>query len=313
MILCVNLNAAIDKTAVVPDFHLNGIHRPEKVIAFAGGKGCNVARAIRSLGGQSVVTGWVGGHAGRFIEENARSEGIATAFVHTQSESRTCLSILDPVNRTLTELYEPGNTVAPAEIVEWVDWFRRQISQYAAVTFSGSLPPGAPADCYARLIEIANTARVPTLLDSSGEALVLGMKARPALAKVNKTEFEELVGQRIETIEECEREALACSQQHATTVVISLGARGAVCARQNEVIRAQPPPVKVASAVGSGDSLLAGLALGIVQSLSLEEALRQGVAAGTANAMTIGAGIFAAEDYRQVLQDTVVLHIEAGV
>ncbi len=95
MILCVNPNPAIDKTVVVPGFRLNTIHRPANVLALPGGKGCNVARALVTLGEPAMVTGWVGGHAGRFIEEGLAAEGIGAAFVHTVAESRTCLSILD--------------------------------------------------------------------------------------------------------------------------------------------------------------------------------------------------------------------------
>src|SRR5512144_1251596 len=90
MILCLNLNAAIDKTIVVSSFEINKIHRPESVLALAGGKGCNVARALKTLKEIPVVSGWVGGFAGQFIERELQQEGIQTDFVHTDFESRTC-------------------------------------------------------------------------------------------------------------------------------------------------------------------------------------------------------------------------------
>ncbi|MCZ7669359.1 MAG: PfkB family carbohydrate kinase [Chloroflexi bacterium] len=92
MILCVNLNAAIDKTIIVDGFQLGAIHRPEAVKSLAGGKGCNVARALKQFGEKPVVTGWVGGAAGQFIENGLQAEGIATDFVYTGFESRTCTS-----------------------------------------------------------------------------------------------------------------------------------------------------------------------------------------------------------------------------
>src|SRR4051794_27548431 len=104
MILCVTANAAIDKTAVVSPFRIDQIHRPKQVLALPGGKGCNVARALKQLGDASLVTGWVGGFAGQFIESGLNKEGIETAFVHTEGESRTCLSILDPEAQTMTEV-----------------------------------------------------------------------------------------------------------------------------------------------------------------------------------------------------------------
>ena len=145
MILCVNANAAIDKTVVIPGFHLNAIQRPERVLALAGGKGVNCARGLKHLGETPVVTGWAGGFNGQFIEAGLRAEGIATAFVPVAHESRTCLSILDPVDGTLTEIYEQGEPVPPEKVAELKAMFAAVVGQYTAVTFSGSLPPGVPA------------------------------------------------------------------------------------------------------------------------------------------------------------------------
>src|SRR5512147_2165609 len=111
MILCLNLNAAIDKTIVVSSFAVNKIHRPESVISLAGGKGCNAARALKTLGEFPVVSGWVGGFAGQFIETELKLEGIQTDFVQTDFESRTCTSILDREKGTMTEIYEKGEAV----------------------------------------------------------------------------------------------------------------------------------------------------------------------------------------------------------
>src|SRR5512140_997558 len=102
MILCLNLNAAIDKTIVVASFEIDKIHRPESVIALAGGKGCNVARALKTFREIPVVSGWVGGFAGLYIESELQREGIQTDFVHTNFESRTCTSILDHEKQTMT-------------------------------------------------------------------------------------------------------------------------------------------------------------------------------------------------------------------
>src|SRR5690348_3961255 len=139
MILCLNANAAIDKTVVVPGFRLGEIHRPESVLALPGGKGANVAKGLKRLGDQPLVSGWVGGFNGRFIEEGLRAEGIQTVFVYVESESRTCLSILDPDSGTLTEIYERGDVIPPDKIAELKNLFRAQAGSCAAVTLSGSL------------------------------------------------------------------------------------------------------------------------------------------------------------------------------
>ncbi len=300
MILCVNPNAAIDKTVIVRPFRLDAIHRPELVMALPGGKGCNVARALRTLGENPVVTGWVGGFAGGYIEAGLHAEGIETAFIHTEAESRTCLSILDPDGGTLTEIYERGEPVPASDVEALLGLFREAIRGAQAVTLSGSLPAGVPLDFYARLIELARAASVPALLDSSGEALRLGLAAGPHLIKPNRAEFVELAGHEPGDLAGYARAAAALSAERDVIVVLSLGAEGAIVAQPGTVLHARPPQVDATSAVGSGDCLLAGFAYGLVRGLPLAECLRYGVAAGTANALQLGAGRFSRDDFERL-------------
>ncbi|HEX9373783.1 MAG TPA: 1-phosphofructokinase family hexose kinase [Roseiflexaceae bacterium] len=302
MILCLNANAAIDKTVVVSPFRLNEIHRPQRVLAIPGGKGANAARGLKRLGEAPVVSGWVGGFSGQFIEQGLQREDIATAFVHVDFESRTCLSILDPAGGTLTEIYEKGDPVPPAKVDELKALFRATIGDYAAVTFSGSLPPGVPMDFYGELLEIARGAGVPGFLDSSGAALRAGLEAgAPGLIKPNAHEFAELVGRPLERVEDIAAAAVEVSTRHRTIVVISLGAAGALAAQGSELVHVRPPQIAIKSAVGSGDCTLAGITYGLTHGLSFPAAIGYGVAAGTANALTVGAGTFALEDFERVL------------
>lgn len=304
MILCVNLNAAIDKTVVVKDFQLNHIHRPELVKALPGGKGCNVARALKRLGETPVVTGWVGGFAGQFIETNLQAEGIHTDFVHTQFDSRTCLSIIDPQKQTLTEIYENGERLSARDIDALRSHFQGIVGRCHAVTFSGSIPPGAPDAIYAELVAISKAANIPTYLDSSKEPLRLGLAAGPFLIKPNKSEVMALVDRHLEGESDFAQAALQISTHNNTIVVLSLGAEGALGAWQGQVCHVQNPRVAARSAVGSGDSMLAGLVYGFTHGMTFEEALIHGVAAGTANTLTLGAGVFSLQDFEQVRAQT---------
>jgi tagatose 6-phosphate kinase len=309
--LCVNPNAAIDKTVVVPGFCLHAIQRPERVIAIPGGKGCNVARALKALGESPVVTGWVGGFAGQFIEAHLRKEGIETAFVQTPFESRTCLSIVDPTSGSSpTELYEKGDDVPPGQVEALVLWFAASVGHYSAVTLSGSVPPGAPMDLYARLIRIAREADVAVMLDSSGDALRLGVEASPSLVKPNEQEFAGLVGCAPRDRDELVRLARQLADRSSTQVVVSLGADGALAVDSAGVWQVRPPQVRVESAVGSGDCLLAGIASGLARGLALPDAVRIGVAVGTANAMTVGAGRFDRADFDAVLARVDIVPID---
>jgi 1-phosphofructokinase family hexose kinase len=305
MILCVNLNAAIDKTIVIDGFQLGEIHRPEAVKSLAGGKGCNVARALHTLGQKPVVTGWVGGTAGQFIENGLKAEGIATDFVYTDFESRTCTSILDSSNQVMTEIYEHGDLILSKKVAEMLVHFRNIVAEYEAVSLSGSIPPGVPQDIYAQLIEIAHKVNVPTFLDSSKEALLLGVAAKPFLIKPNETEVAILAQQVPKTLAEFAAAANVISTRHETIVVLSMGKNGAIVAKANEVIHVQNPPVAAKSAVGSGDSMLAGLVYAFTQGLALVDAAKFGVAAGTANTLVIGAGQFSMQDFDDILDRVV--------
>ena len=300
MILCLNLNAAIDKTIVVPSFQINKIHRPESVLLLAGGKGCNVARALKRLGETPAVCGWVGGFAGQFIETDLQKEGIKTAFIHTDFESRTCTSILDKANQTMTEIYENGNPVPAQKIDELREFVAKNITRYQAITLSGSMPPGVPVDFYADLIQIANEAKVLTFLDSSGEALKKGIAARPFFVKPNETEARTLLGIEEGSKADFPRMAAEVSTKYRTKVLLSLGAEGAVAADTGGVYRVQNPEVDAISAVGSGDCTLAGIVHGYLQGYSFKESVACGVAAGTANTLMIGASQFRMEDYEKL-------------
>ena len=306
MILCVNANAAIDKTVVVPGFHLNGIQRPEWVRLSPGGKGCNVARALKRLGGEPVVSGWVGGHAGAFIEEGLKAEGIGTAFVQVPFESRTCLSIVDPQAPSLTELYERGEAVSEADVARLVEAFAENVGRYEAVTLSGSLPPGAPPDLYATLIGAARAAGVPVLLDSSGVGLAQGLPARPDVVKPNVHEFEELTGATLRTPLEVADAALEWSARMGCRMIVSMGAEGAVAVEDAKAWLVTPPAIELVSAVGSGDSLVAGSILGLTRGEPLPTAVARGVAAGAANALSLGAAVFTLEAYNDLHVRTTV-------
>jgi tagatose 6-phosphate kinase len=304
MILCINLNAAIDKTIVVNSFQLGQIHRPEAVKSLPGGKGCNVARALKQFGEKPVVMGWVGGSAGQFIENGLHQEEIGTDFVYTDFESRTCLSILDSSNQVMTEIYEKGDPVPQEKVEEMLLRFEAVVGECTAVTLSGSLPPGIPQDFYAQLINLARKAGVPTLLDSSKEALLQGVAAKPFLIKPNESEIAIWAGRELSTMTDFAAAAAAISIRYEIIVVLSLGKEGAIAAHGQEVIHVQNPQVEAQSAVGSGDCMLAGLAYGFAHSYPLAEAVKYGVAAGTANTLVIGAGQFTIRDFNDVYANT---------
>jgi len=291
MFLCVALNAAIDKTVVIENFALNAIHRPSYELVLGGGKSCNVARAARTLGQPSIVTGWVGGHAGRFIEEALREEGLQADFAHTAIESRTCLSIQDPVSGTTTEIYENGRPVTPEELEAFRNKYVELLGRADYVTLSGSLPPGVPAGYYAELSRLAREAGVRAVIDTSGAGLRLGIeKGCSYMIKCNRSELAGVTGKPLDSLDELERVIADLSVRHKTLVVITMGGEGALAADGHQVWTVQAPKIKAVSAVGSGDAFLAGLLTGLHTDLPFDECLRLATASGSANALQLGAG-----------------------
>jgi len=307
MILCVNANAAVDKTVVIENFQLNAIHRPSLELILPGGKSCNVARAAKTLGLPAVVLGWVGGYAGNFIEAALQEEGIQAAFIHTAYESRTCLSVIDPVNGNLTEIYERGRAVTLDEMQRFFALYCEWLGKVEMVTLCGSIPNGVSPSLFADLSMLAREAGVPAVIDTSSEGLRLGIESgRPYMIKCNRSELAEATGQVLDNLEKTKHAAQMLSDSRKMIVVVTLGSAGAVAAENGRLWLAQAPQIQAVSAVGSGDAFLAGMAQGLLTGKSFADSLRLAVAAGSANALQLGAGRLNTSDIDTLLPLVVI-------
>ena len=312
MILTVTLNAAVDKTYTVENFTIDRVHRPSSWRIVPGGKGINIARVYRELGGEAVATGFVGGHNGDYILQGMREEGLKCDFVRTAGESRVCIAILDPVGKTQTELNEVGPVVTDEEVQRLKLKFESLVPGMRYVIFSGSTPPGVPNSIYRELTELARHYGVPCILDTSGAPLAEGLEARPFMAKPNAHELSAVVGRQLGTIEEAAEAACDLNQRGIEIVVVTLGRDGALAATSDGVWRARPPEIPFVSAVGSGDALAAAFVYVFASGGSVLEALRLGVGAGAANAMTFGAGFCRREDIMQLAEQTEITELAAA-
>ena len=213
---------------------------------------------------------------------------------------------MDSSSQVLTEIYEKGDTVPPVKVAEMLALFEATVGKYTAVTLSGSMPPGVPTDFYAQLIKLAHKAGVPAFLDSSKEALLQGVAAKPFLIKPNETEVAVLAQRELTSLADFAAAAAEISTRFETIVVLSLGKDGAIAAQGETAVHVQNPVVEARSAVGSGDSLLAGLVVGFGNGRSLAESVRVGVAAGTANTLMLGAAQFTRQDFERIYAETAV-------
>ena len=194
MIITVTLNAAIDKTLEVPNFRLGRRHRSVEQRTMAGGKGVNVARAVKRLGQPVIATGFAGGPAGTRIVEQLTEESILNDFVRIREESRTNTAVLDPTSGEQTEINEPGPEVTQREVELFTDKLLYLAQGAQLVVFAGSLPRGIESDLYAHLIRELRKLGVTTVVDSDGEPMRHAVRAEPTVVSPNVLEAEELVG-----------------------------------------------------------------------------------------------------------------------
>jgi 1-phosphofructokinase family hexose kinase len=308
VILCVTPNPAIDRTLVVPGFKPGAAFRPTSQLAAPGGKGVNVARAIHILGGNALCAGFIGGGTGRQLAELAEREGLNAAWTWIDGETRTCIIVADP-DAEATVINENGPVVTAAEWARLEADILRESVGSSAVCFSGSLPQGALPGAFAGLLGTLREAGRTVWVDTSGAALAAALTVPGLNIKVNGEEAGSALELTVQDIGSAAPAAAQLRARGAEIAVLTLGGQGAVLAHEAGCWHAQPPPVKVMSSVGSGDSFLAGLVQGFAAGLTPDEALRWGAAAGTANAMSVVGGRFSQQDFESVLAGTTVTRL----
>lgn len=303
MILSVCLNPAIDKTYSIDHFVKGKVSRVASMNSQPGGKGINVARVAKELGASSIVTGFVGGSSGHYLKNGLYEIGIEHQFVDVQGETRTCLNVIDKKNGSSTEILEQGPIINQTSI----DQLKDEVMQFSrgskVIVMSGSLPSGVPATMYAELLTMLQTANVPVLLDTSGEALSYGIRAAPFFVKPNEHEIKALSGKAVKDDNRHIQSIHWLLEQGISCPVISLGKQGAYAGNQNKLFRIKPPEVKAVNSVGSGDAFVAGMAVGIANGYSIEDCFRWAAAAGAANTLSFGAGVVRRKDVNALLSE----------
>jgi 1-phosphofructokinase family hexose kinase len=295
VIVTVTLNAALDRTVSVPNFQLGHRHRASPGLTLAGGKGINVARALKFLDIPVVATGLVGGRTGTRIVEELTSEAILNDFVRIADESRTSTAVVDPTSASYTEIYEWGPRVEPEELAMLLEKINYLARGADMVVFAGTLPREVSEAFYADAIRDLNRRHVRAVLDSEGVPLRHGVEAEPFLVTPNQREAEGLVGQEFRDDEDFMMALDRIADMGARNVLITSETSSFGLFREERrrvFLRAVAPPVEPISAVGSGDVLLAAFLAARVNERPLEEALRSAVAAGAASTLEVGAGRF---------------------
>ena len=301
MILTVTPNPCVDKTVFIDALKPGTKIRSQRFACVAGGKGSNVSRAVKALGGDTAALVIVGGPTGRHVvdmlEEN---DGVRCVPVWVGGMTRTITTLLEEPEHRQTAVFEPGPALSEQETESVLHAFDQVLPEARVVTCNGAVQTPELRPLYRALIQRANAAGVKTILDSYGPEFVEGLEARPYMVKPNEEEAAQWLGQPVDSA--ASRRA-ALEAFHAAGVelaVLSLAAEGALVSRAGECLHAIPPAIGEVNPVGSGDALVAGFALGLHEGWSLERMARYGVAAGTANAMSWDIGHFDAGEVARI-------------
>jgi len=287
-IITITFSPCIDKSTSVP------VLIPERKLKCTspklepGGGGINVARAIKKLGGEATAIFPSGGYTGKFFNHLLEKEGVHAVIIESANETRENIIVVD---ESTNDQYRFGMPPTELKQSEWKQCLKavEEIKGAEFIIASGSLPPGVPTDIYAQLGKICKIKKAKFIADTCGEALTQAVKEGVYLLKPNLGELSELAGiERIDinNVERIAREVILT--HNCEVIVVSLGAGGALLVTADETHRAIPPEVDRKSTVGAGDSMVAGIVYSLAGGKNLKEALRYGVACGTAATMNPG-------------------------
>jgi 6-phosphofructokinase 2 len=294
-ITTLTINPAVDVSWEVEDMVPIRKLRSSSGTVFPGGGGVNVSRVISVLGGESTAVITRGGLTGTLLTELLDDLDLNRRVVKIAGDTRLAATVFERSSAQEFRVTPPGPELTESEWRAFLDTVARLDGDYVVCT--GSLPRGVPCDFYARVAAVVKERGAKVILDTSGRALFEALNEGVYAVKPNQRELEHLVGQKAST--EKEQEEIArqiIADGKAEIVALTLGAEGALLVWKDGVKRLRSPDVEVKSAVGAGDSFVAGLTFGLAEGRSVEDAFALAVAAGAAAVMTSGTELCRKED-----------------
>lgn len=288
MIVTVTMNPAIDKTVEIDALQPGGLNRITKVEYDAGGKGINVSKTIRELGGESIATGFLGGNAGRTIEAVLKERGIRGDFIWVEGETRTNTKVFEK-SGAVTELNEPGPAISEEQLEELIQKLEGYADEQTLVILAGSIPNGVDKQIYSKIINRVHKKGAKVLLDADGELFRNSLEAGPDIIKPNRVELEEYAGFDYRASnEELLEMARDFRAKGIDTVAVSMGKSGAMLVREGYEVKCPALSVKAHSTVGAGDAMVAALAYSWDHKLDNEQTMRLCMATSAGAVTTIG-------------------------
>lgn len=269
-VLTVTFNPAIDQTVTLDRLTPGEVHRARSSRQDAGGKGVNVASCLADWKVAVSAFGLLGSDNAAPFDALFAAKTIDDRFVRRAGATRTNLKLVDAAGTT--DINMDGAPADAADIDAVVAAVEAEAGADCLVVLSGSLPPGCPADIYARLIALVGAKGAMTLLDTSGEPLRLALAGErlPDIVKPNRHELAEWRGTPVDSLAEVQRAAADLHRRGVRLVIVSMGEQGALFLSDEGVMLGRLHATEVASTVGAGDAMVAGIAAALAEGLDLE-------------------------------------------
>lgn len=290
MIGTITLNPTVDRRYLIKTLAKNTVSRTDKYEVFPGGKGINASKVLRILNNEVTAFGFLGGFTGEFVRTELNEIGVIDQFTIIDGSTRTCVNIIDS-NSDNIEVLEKGPLISRSSIDELLDNFKKEVKHLEVVAIGGSLPQGVEIDIYSELIEIATSRGKKVILDTSGDALLKNLKAKPFLIKPNRDELSQISNIELDSEAAIKRAGSIALEKGARNVAVSLGGQGMYFFGEEGNYKVTIPKIDVQNAVGSGDSSVAGFAYSFSKGYDIELSLKYANACGMSNATFIETGV----------------------
>jgi 1-phosphofructokinase family hexose kinase len=300
MILVVGLSPAWQRALWFDSVRTGHVNRARRLVENTAGKGPNVARIARQLGARSRLLTVAGGHHGKLIQRALAADGVDARIIRVAAETRICQTLISPEG--FTELVEEARPLSRGEVAKLLAVFDREIRRARMLVLMGTVPPGCGDDFLARLTRKGTRLGLPVLIDTQTKQLVNAVREKPFLVRLTSHELAEATGLSCGSSGAVLTAGRALCRMGARWVVVSSGPGRVVAVSDSEMWSAMPPKIKAVNPIGSGDAMMTGIAVSLLRGKPMIEALRFGVACGTANALTAAAGMIRRSDVQNLLR-----------
>jgi len=300
-ILCVGITPCLQRTLQFTRLEFGDVNRARAVTVSAGGKACNMASVLRTLGEAPLVTGFLGGDTGQLVAAYLRTRNIGCNFVASDQPTRICSTVLDETTGQVTELVEEAVLPSPDDWCQFDIKLVALLVECGMIVISGALPPQAPDYIYANIAQKAVTLGIPVLIDSQKTPLMNTLAYQPLMIKLNRRELADTCQVKIESDDDIILAARSLVARGAQWALITQGPRTSWLVSSQELWRCQPSVIQAVNPIGAGDSTTAGVAYALRQGWPMPEAVRFGLACGTADALTLVPGDVKCEDVQRLL------------